>query len=73
MPVKSLALKMKYSLYSALMFFLLANPTTFRFMNSIVSGVAVGGCPTSFGLIFHTVVFFFALVLLMSLPPDPDS
>jgi hypothetical protein len=72
MAVKSLGLKMKYSLYSALMFFLLANPVTFKFMDSLIGGIAVGGCPTSFGLILHTVVFFFALVLLMSLPPDRE-
>lgn len=66
----SLGLKVKYSLYSALIFFLVANPATFRVVNSVLPGVAVNGCPTSMGLLLHTVVFFFALVGIMMLPKD---
>ena len=66
----SLGLKVKYSLYSALIFFLVANPATFRVVNSIIPGVAVNGCPTAGGLLLHTVVFFFALVGIMMLPKD---
>jgi hypothetical protein len=66
----SLGLKVKYSLYSALIFFLVANPTTFRVVNSLIPGVAVNGCPTAAGLLLHTVVFFFALVGIMMLPKD---
>jgi hypothetical protein len=66
----SLGLKVKYSLYSALIFFLVANPATFKVVNSIIPGVAVNGCPTSFGLLLHTIVFFLALVGIMMLPKD---
>ena len=66
----SFGLKVKYSLYSALLFFLVANPVTFRAVNSVVPGVAVGGCPTAIGMILHTIVFFVALVGLMMLPKD---
>jgi hypothetical protein len=66
----SFGLKVKYSLYSALIFFLVANPVTFRFVNSIIPGVAVNGCPTAFGLMLHTFVFFLALVGIMMLPKD---
>lgn len=66
----SMGLKVKYSLYSTLLFFLVANPVTYRFMNSIIGGVAVSGCPTAFGLILHSLVFFGLLYALMSLPPD---
>lgn len=72
MAVKSEGLKLKYSLYSALAFFLVANPVTFRFVNSLIAGVAVNGCPTAFGFILHTIVFFFVLYGLMSLPKDQD-
>ena len=72
MGVKSEGLKFKYSLYSALAFFLVANPVTFKFVNSLIAGVAVNGCPTAFGLILHTVVFFGVLYGLMSLPSDRD-
>ena len=66
----SFGLKVKYSLYSALLFFLVANPVTFRVVNSIVPGVAVGGCQTAIGMVLHTFVFFVALVGLMMLPKD---
>ena len=66
----SLGLKVKYSLYSALIFFLVANPATFRLVNSVIPGVAVNGCPTGAGLLLHTVVFFVALVGIMMLPKD---
>jgi glucan phosphoethanolaminetransferase (alkaline phosphatase superfamily) len=66
----SLGLKVKYSLYSALIFFLVANTATFKFVNTLLPGVAVNGCPTSFGLLLHTFVFFLALVGIMMLPKD---
>jgi hypothetical protein len=72
MGVKSEGLKFKYSLYSALAFFLVANPVTFKFVNSLIAGVAVNGCPTAFGFMLHTVVFFVVLYGLMSLPKDQD-
>ena len=65
-----LGLKVKYSLYSALIFFLVANPATFRVVNSVIPGVAVNGCPTALGLLLHTFVFFLALVGIMMLPKD---
>jgi hypothetical protein len=67
----STGLKVKFSLYSALIFFLVANPVTFRFVNSIVPGVAQDGCPTAFGFVLHTIVFFGLSFLIMTLPRDP--
>lgn len=67
----SSGLKAKFSFYSALLFFVIANPVTFRFVNSLISGVAVGGCPTAFGFILHTIVFFVASYAIMSFPKDP--
>ena len=72
MGVKSEGLKFKYSLYSALAFFLVANPVTFKFVNSLIPGVAINGCPTAFGFVLHSLVFFGVLYGLMSLPSDRD-
>jgi hypothetical protein len=72
MGVKSEGLKFKYSLYSTLAFFLVANPITFKFVNSLIPGVAINGCPTAFGFILHSIVFFGVLYGLMSLPKDQD-
>jgi hypothetical protein len=66
----SVGLKVKFSLYSTLLFFLVANPLTYKVVNSIVSGVAVGGCPTAFGLFLHSLVFFGLSYAIMTLPPD---
>ena len=67
----SVGLKAKFSLYSALIFFLVANPVTFRFTNSLIGGIAVNGCPTSFGFLLHTVVFFLVSFAVMFFPSDP--
>jgi hypothetical protein len=72
MGVKSEGLKFKYSLYSTLAFFLVANPVTFKFVNSLIPGVAINGCPTAFGFVLHSIVFFGVLYGLMSLPKDQD-
>ena len=66
----SVGLKVKFSLYSTLLFFLVANPLTYKVVNSIVGGVAVGGCPTAFGLFLHSIVFFGLSYAIMTLPPD---
>ena len=51
--------KFTISLMSALLFFIIANPDTFRLMRSILGSWVSGpnGCPTMAGLILHTIVF----------------
>lgn len=68
----STALKVKFSFWSAMIFFLVANPITFRFVNSIIPGVANNGCPTAFGFMLHTFVFFLVSFFIMLLPKDPE-
>jgi hypothetical protein len=41
-------------------------------VNSLIAGVAVNGCPTAFGFMLHTLVFFGVLYGLMSLPKDQE-
>jgi hypothetical protein len=68
-------LKAKYSFYSALVFFLIANPETFKatqmLFGSIVT-LANGGCPTPVGLFVHTAIFFLVLLGLMLFPRDKE-
>lgn len=68
----STALKVKFSFWSAMIFFLVANPITFRFVDSIIPGVAKDGCPTAFGFMLHTAVFFALSFFIMLLPKDPS-
>ena len=71
----NLALKAKYSFYSTLVFFLVANPETFKIMQSLLGGIvgtiaSAAGCPTPFGLVLHSLVFFAVMLGLMMFPRD---
>ncbi len=69
----NIALKAKYSFYSALVFFVVANPETYKVTQKILGGlftIAADGCPTSLGLFFHTIVFFAVMLGLMMFPRD---
>ena len=67
-------LKAKYSIYSALIFFLLANPETALVIQRLVGGlfhvVTSGGALTIQGLFLHTVLFFLIMLCLMLLPSE---
>jgi hypothetical protein len=69
----SLGLKAKYSFYSALVFFLVANPETYKITQMLFGTMFTtsnGGCPTPLGLLLHTIVFFIVLLGLMLFPRD---
>ena len=71
---KSDSLKVKYSLQSALLFFLIANPATFQIMRRLLGGWVAGdtGCPTGAGLLLHSLVFGIVVFLLMKVTlPSP--
>ena len=68
-----LGLKAKYSFYSALVFFLVANPETYKLSQMLFGRfftTATDGCPTPTGLFFHSILFFFILLGLMLFPKD---
>lgn len=69
----SIGLKAKYSFYSCIVFFMIANPETFRLTQMLFGSfvtLANGGCPTPAGLFFHTLLFFLVLLGLMLFPRD---
>lgn len=74
-PVQNFALKAKYSFYSTLVFFLVANPETFKLTQRLLGGVLTvaseGGCPTAYGFFLHSLVFFLILWGMMLFPRDP--
>jgi hypothetical protein len=61
--------KMMISLMSGLLFFIVANPETFKFVRNILGGWVSSptGCPTVQGLLVHTVVYFLLTWALMNL------
>lgn len=71
----NIALKAKYAFYSTLIFFLVANPETFKMTQRVFGWIFAiadgGGCPTSLGFFFHTFVFFLVLWGIMLFPKDP--
>jgi hypothetical protein len=71
----NIALKAKYSFYSAIVFFLVANPETYKIIQKLFSGVigdviSSSGCPTVLGLFLHTGIFFLIMLGLMMYPRD---
>jgi hypothetical protein len=67
-------LKAKYSFYSALVFFLFANPESFlalqRMFGHSVSIITSGGAPTIHGIFISTLLFFLTMLGLMLLPNE---
>lgn len=70
----NIALKAKYAFYSTLIFFLVANPETFRMSQSVFGWITKiadgGGCPTAPGFFLHTTLFFLILWAAMLFPRD---
>ena len=71
----NIALKAKYSFYSAIVFFLIANPETYKIIQKLFGGLigdvaSAAGCPTVLGLFIHTAIFFFAMLGLMLYPRE---
>lgn len=65
-------LKAKYSFISALVFFIVANPETYKFSQTLLGGLFEVahpmGAATPAGLILHTGLFFLAMWGLMMVP-----
>jgi hypothetical protein len=68
----NLMLKAKYSFISALVFFVVANPETYKFTQALFGGLfkvaEPMGAATPAGLLLHTIVFFLAMLGLMMVP-----
>jgi hypothetical protein len=65
-------LKAKYAFISALIFFIVANPETYKFTQTLLGGLFEVahpmGAATPNGLLLHTVLFFLAMWGLMMVP-----
>jgi hypothetical protein len=70
----NVALKAKYALYTTLVFFLIANPETYKllqkFLGHWVTIASEGGCPTPSGFFISSAIFFLFLWGLMMFPRD---
>jgi hypothetical protein len=68
----NIMLKAKYSLISALVFFIVANPEFYKFTDTLfgwlVETVTAAGAPTPMGIVLHSVIFFAAMLGLMMVP-----
>lgn len=70
----NIALKAKYAFYSTLVFFLIANPETYKLTNRVFGGfvslASDNGCATAGGFFLHTALFFLVLWGLMLFPRE---
>jgi len=63
--------KWAISLYSALLFFIIASPLLYGLVNQLTTKVAglsildANGCPNMYGVVLHTLVFFLIVRLSM--------
>jgi hypothetical protein len=68
----NIMLKAKYSFISALVFFIVANPEFYKFTDTLFGWIAEtvsgSGAPTPFGVILHSIIFFAAMLGLMTVP-----
>ena len=68
------ALKAKYAAYTTLIFFLIANPETYKliqkFIGRWITVASEGGCPTASGFFLHSALFFLVLWSFMLFPRD---
>jgi hypothetical protein len=75
----STAKKIKISVYSGLLFLVIASPFMYNIVNSLTHGLGVfvlnqTGCPTYVGVILHAVVFTLLTFGMMYLPlPGVDD
>uniref|UniRef100_A0A6C0D7S0 Uncharacterized protein n=1 Tax=viral metagenome TaxID=1070528 RepID=A0A6C0D7S0_9ZZZZ len=73
-PHINIALKAKYAFYSTLIFFLIANPETYKLTQQILGTIfhiaSDSGCPSPLGFFFHSFVFFIVLWGIMLFPRD---
>jgi hypothetical protein len=69
-----LLLKVKYSFYSTLVFFVFANPETFRILHGMIGSwlpiIQSSGVPTAQGFFLQAGLFFLTMLGLMMLPAD---
>jgi len=74
LSVHRVLLKAKYSLYSALVFFLFANPETVHILNrvlrNVVTVIGPSGVMTIEGVFVSTALFFLTMLGLMLLPSE---
>jgi len=70
MKIPGLSAKNSVIVTIALLFFIVANPMVFRFVDSAVGWLAgpiasPSGCPTTLGLVVHSLVFAYLLVCVV--------
>jgi hypothetical protein len=70
----NIALKAKYAFYSTLIFFLVANPETYKLSQQFLGGfftiANTSGFPSPLGFFFHSFLFFIVLLGIMLFPRD---
>jgi hypothetical protein len=69
-PLKEPLIKLKYSIYGALLFFLFSSPVMYSVTSALTDGLTASenGCQTNMGVIIHAIIYSFALIGMTYLP-----
>jgi hypothetical protein len=63
--------KLMATLLSILIFIIVSLPFTYKLTNSLLGGISPlvdsSGCPTLFGILFHSIVFGIIIFILMGI------
>ncbi len=58
--------KQSATLQAVLVFYIISNPMLYRITDNLIGGtINYSGCPTTFGLILHSIVFGAVVWMLM--------
>jgi hypothetical protein len=60
--------KLMYTLQAAILFLIVSSPVMYRLVEAVFGRlftVSVNGCPTTAGLVLHTIVFALLVYILM--------
>jgi hypothetical protein len=59
--------KWRYSLYSAILFFILSLPCVYNLTSYIIKTINDNGCPMILGILIHSVVFLLIVRVMMEI------
>lgn len=69
-PIKNIGMKLRHTLFGALIFYLLSSPAVYATITLVAEGqfVNANGCPNIMGVLLHALVYCATVMVVMYLP-----